>query len=106
MTAFGCISSARSSGPGRLDAAVGTYGQALDATAGPGQPPRPAAGLAFIGLAEVAYQQNELDAALQHVSEGIALCRRFVYTAALAAGLVTLAWIRQATGDRPAPWPP
>ena len=65
----------------------------------PGQPPLPAAGPAYTGLAEVAYQQNELDAALQHVSEGIALCRRFVYTAALATGLVTLAWIRQATGD-------
>ena len=46
--------------------------------------------LAYVGLAEVAYQQNELDAALRHVSEGIALCRRFVYTAALATGLVTL----------------
>ena len=100
MTAFGCYQLGQiQRAQGRLDAAVGTYGQALDATAGPGQPPRPAAGLAFIGLAEVAYQQNELDAALQHVSEGIALCRRFVYTAALAAGLVTLAWIRQATGD-------
>jgi hypothetical protein len=64
----------------------------------PGQPPPPAAGPAYTGLAEVAYQQNELDAALQHVSEGIALCRRFIYTAALATGQVTLAWIRQATG--------
>ena len=37
--------------------------------------------------------------ALRHVTEGIALCRQFVYTPPLAAGLVTLAWIRQATGD-------
>ena len=100
MTAYGCyqlgqIQRAR----GRLDAAVQTYRQALEATAVPGQPPLPAAGPAYTGLAEVAYQQNDLDAALQHVSEGIALCRRFVYTAALATGLVTLAWIRQATGD-------
>ena len=35
----------------------------------------------------------------RHVTEGIALCRRFVYTVPLAAGLVTLAWIRQASGD-------
>ena len=34
------------------------------------------------------------------LTEGIALCRQFVYTPPLAAGLVTLAWIRQATGDR------
>ena len=52
-----------------------------------------------MGLAEVAYQRNELDTALHHVTEGIALCRQFVYTPPLAAGLVTLAWIRQATGD-------
>jgi LuxR family transcriptional regulator, maltose regulon positive regulatory protein len=52
-----------------------------------------------VGLGEVAYQRNELDTALQHVTEGIALCRRFVYTASLATGLATLAWIRQATGD-------
>jgi LuxR family maltose regulon positive regulatory protein len=52
-----------------------------------------------VGLGEVAYQRNELDTALRHVTEGIALCRQFVHTAPLATGLVTLAWIRQATGD-------
>ena len=34
------------------------------------------------------------------MTEGIALCRQFVYTAPLAGGLATLAWIRQATGDQ------
>ena len=53
-----------------------------------------------MGLAEVAYQRNELDLALGYVTEGVALCRQFVYTPPLAAGLVTLAWIRQAAGDR------
>jgi LuxR family maltose regulon positive regulatory protein len=52
-----------------------------------------------VGLAEVAYQRNELDTALQHVIKGIALCRQFVYTPPMAAGLLTLAWIRQASGD-------
>ena len=33
------------------------------------------------------------------MTEGITLCRQFVYTPPLAAGLVTLALIRQATGD-------
>ena len=100
MTAYGCYQLGQiQRAQGRLDAAVRTYRQALETTAVPGQPPLPAAGPAYAGLADAAYQQNELDAALQHVSEGIALCRRFVYTAALATGLVTLAWIRQATGD-------
>ena len=48
----------------------------------------------------MAYQRNELDLALGYVTEGVALCRQFVYTPPLAAGLVTLAWIRQAAGDR------
>ena len=47
----------------------------------------------------IAYQRDELDTALRHVTEGIALCRQFAYTPPLAAGLVTLAWIRQASGD-------
>ncbi|MGH3177386.1 MAG: tetratricopeptide repeat protein, partial [Streptosporangiaceae bacterium] len=84
---------------GRLDAAVRTYRQTLDIAAVPGLPPAPPAGPAYVGLGEVAYQRNELDTALRHVTEGIALCRRFVHTAPLATGLVTLAWIRQATGD-------
>jgi LuxR family maltose regulon positive regulatory protein len=34
------------------------------------------------------------------VNQGITLCRQFVHAPPLAAGLVTLAWIRQAAGDR------
>ena len=52
-----------------------------------------------MGLAEIAYQRDELDSALRHATEGIALCRQFVHTTPLAGGLATLAMIRQATGD-------
>ena len=84
---------------GRLDAAVRDYRQTLDIAAAPGLPPAPPAGPAYVGLGEVAYQRNELDSALRQVTEGIALCRQFLYPAPLATGLVTLAWIRQARGD-------
>jgi LuxR family maltose regulon positive regulatory protein len=84
---------------GRLDAAARTCRHLLEITAGPGRLSRPAAGPGYVGLAEMAYQRNELDTALRHVTEGIALCRQLAYTPPLAAGLVTLAWIRQATGD-------
>jgi LuxR family maltose regulon positive regulatory protein len=84
---------------GHLDAAAGTYQQAAEINAPPGRPAGPAAGIAHVGLAEVAYQRNDLDAALEHVTEGIALCRQFTYIPALATGLATLAWIRQANGD-------
>ena len=84
---------------GRPDAALGTYRQALEVAAPPGQPALPDAGIARVGLAEVAYQRGELDAALEHLTEGLGLCRQVVYTPPLATGLATLAWIRQAQGD-------
>ena len=83
---------------GRLDAAVLTCEQALDSLVTSGRLP-PAAGPSYVGLAEIAYQRDELDLALRHASEGIALCRQFVYTVPLANGLATLALIRQAEGD-------
>ena len=83
---------------GHLDAAALTCEQALDALVTSGRP-LPAAGPSYAVLAEIAYQRDELDLALRHATEGIALCRQFVYTPPLASGLATLAWIRQATGD-------
>ncbi len=84
---------------GRLDAALGAYEQALEITTRPDQPPLPAAGLAYIGMAEVAYQRGELDTALQLVTEGIACCQHLQPQIPLATGLATLAWIRYAEGD-------
>jgi LuxR family maltose regulon positive regulatory protein len=84
---------------GRLDAAAGTYQQALEMTAPAGRPALPAAGVAYVGMAEVAYQRGELDAALRHVTEGIPLCRQLFYTQPLATGLAALAWVRQTQGD-------
>jgi LuxR family transcriptional regulator, maltose regulon positive regulatory protein len=87
-------------GQGRLEAALVTYRQALEMAAAPRRPALPAAGMAYVGMAEVAYQRGELAAALEDVTKGIELCRRFVEAPALAIGLVALAWIRQAQGDR------
>jgi LuxR family transcriptional regulator, maltose regulon positive regulatory protein len=84
---------------GRLDVALDAYRQALQLATPPGRPALPAAGAAYVGMAEVAYQRNQLDVALEHLTEGIPLCRQFVYTPPLATGLATLAWIRQAQGD-------
>src|SRR5262245_37045983 len=84
---------------GRLDAALRTYQQTLETNAPRGQPTGPAAGVGYVGMAEVAYQRGKLDAALRHVTEGITLCQQLSYTPPLAAGLATLAWIRQASGD-------
>jgi ATP/maltotriose-dependent transcriptional regulator MalT len=86
-------------GQGRLEVALATFQGALEIAAAPGRPALPAAGIAYVGMAEIAHQRGELAAALEQVTEGIELCRRFVEAPALATGLVTLAWIRQATGD-------
>jgi LuxR family transcriptional regulator, maltose regulon positive regulatory protein len=84
---------------GDPDAALSAYEQALEITTRPGQPPLPAAGIAYVGMAEVAYMRGELGSALQHVTEGIALCRHFEPLIPLATGLATLAWIRHTEGD-------
>ena len=73
---------------GRLDAALGTYQQALEITAAPGRPAMPAAGIAFVGMGEVAYQRNELEAAVRQVTNGIERCRQLT----AAANVVFWAW--------------
>jgi LuxR family transcriptional regulator, maltose regulon positive regulatory protein len=85
---------------GRLEAALATYREALAVAADPDGPAPQVAGVAEVGMAGVLYERGELDAALAHASEGVTLCRQLVYTSPLASGLVTLAWIRQARGDR------
>jgi LuxR family transcriptional regulator, maltose regulon positive regulatory protein len=84
---------------GSLDAVTRTCRQVLEITALPDGSHLAAAGPAYVGLADVAYQRNDLDAALRDITEGIALCRQFVYTPPLARGLAALAWIRHADGD-------
>jgi LuxR family maltose regulon positive regulatory protein len=52
-----------------------------------------------VGLAEVAYQRGDLAAARRELQTGLPLCRQISDTQALATGLATLAWIRQAEGN-------
>jgi LuxR family maltose regulon positive regulatory protein len=85
---------------GRLEAALATYREALVVAAEPDGPAPQVAGVAQVGMAGVLYERDELDAALGHATDGIALCRQLAYTPPLAHGLVTLARIRQAQGDR------
>jgi LuxR family transcriptional regulator, maltose regulon positive regulatory protein len=84
---------------GHLDAALGACQQALGIAAPPGHVAVPAAGIAYLAMAEVAYQRDELDDAQHYLGQGIDPCRQLVYTQPLANGLATLAWIRHAQGD-------
>jgi LuxR family maltose regulon positive regulatory protein len=82
---------------GDLDAALATYDQVLD-TAGENRQ-KPLTGLAHVGLAQVLYERNELTAALDHATAGVALCRQLAVTWPLAIGLAVVARIRHAHGD-------
>ena len=84
---------------GHLSPALTAYEQALQIATEAGRP-LPPAGLALLGMAEVLYEQDDLNAATRRAAEGIALCRQLAYTQPLATGLATSAWIRQAQGDR------
>jgi LuxR family maltose regulon positive regulatory protein len=83
---------------GNVDAALATYRQALE-TAADGSSEPPHLGMAHVGLAELLYERDELAAALDHATAGVALCRQLAFTPPLAAGLAVLARIRQAHGD-------
>ena len=85
---------------GRLGAALKTYreGQRFATRGGRFLPFQ--AGEAHVGIAQVLYARDQLDDALQHVTEGIELTRRVVEFRLPAFGLVNLAWTRQAMGDR------
>ncbi len=82
---------------GNLDAASATYRRAL-AEAGEGSQTAHA-GLAHVGLAQVLYERNELDAALDHATRGVTLCQQLAFTPPLATGLAVVARIRHAHGD-------
>jgi LuxR family transcriptional regulator, maltose regulon positive regulatory protein len=85
---------------GRLGAALHTCQQALVAACQPDQSPPPVAGLAHVGVAEVLRERNQLDAALDHATQGVRLCRQLGYAQWLTTSLTTLAWTRQARGDQ------
>jgi LuxR family maltose regulon positive regulatory protein len=84
---------------GHLGAALRTYQNALGIASEAGRP-LPPAGIAHVGMAEIRYERGELDAALDHATQAVALSRQLGWTRQLAAGLAILAWIRQAKGDR------
>lgn len=84
---------------GNLDAALDAYRDLLEITALPGLAESPIAGIGHVGMADVHYQRDDLAAARGELALGLSLCRQLSETQALANGLATLAWIRQADGD-------
>jgi LuxR family maltose regulon positive regulatory protein len=84
---------------GKLDAALRTYRESLRFASRSGRLSAFHAAEAHLGIAQVCYEQDHLDDALQHVTEGIELGRQLIWFFEPGRRLVTLAWIRQASGD-------
>jgi ATP/maltotriose-dependent transcriptional regulator MalT len=84
---------------GRLDAALATHQHILHAAEASHRVRPPYLGSAHVGIAQVAYQRDELDIALRHLTEGLALSRQLGDPQPLATGLATLAWIRHIEGN-------
>ncbi len=83
----------------RLDDALATYEEVLALDADLTEADSPAAGVAHVGIAEIAYERNELDVARLHARLGVSKCEDFISTQALADGWTLLARIAQASGD-------
>jgi LuxR family transcriptional regulator, maltose regulon positive regulatory protein len=83
---------------GRLGAALGSFQQALAVT-DQTRRQHPLAGLAHIGMAGVLYERDQLDTALDHLTEGVEQLRQLGWAPGLANGLAWLALVRQAHGD-------
>jgi LuxR family transcriptional regulator, maltose regulon positive regulatory protein len=82
-----------------LDGAVDAFRELIQIASPSASPKSPVAGRGHVGLAGVCYQRGDLDAARRELAVGLPLCRQLSETQALATGLATLAWIRQAEGD-------
>jgi LuxR family transcriptional regulator, maltose regulon positive regulatory protein len=85
-------------GRGKLEVALRTNREGLRYASKGGRLSPFHAGEAHIGIAQVLYQRDELEDALQHATAGIELCRHTVQFVLPAVGLVALAWIRNAMG--------
>lgn len=86
---------------GQLRQAATTYQQLLHEATQRARP-LPVIGLAYVGYAEILYQWNDLAAASQQIENGLALSPSgtLTYTDGPLHRFVTLARIRQASGDQ------
>ena len=83
---------------GQLGQALETYRRAQQLASDQDGRPLPIAGVALIGMGEILRERNELDAARQHLTQGIEMCRQWAKIWAME-GQVALSRVRQAQGD-------
>jgi LuxR family maltose regulon positive regulatory protein len=84
---------------GLLRQAVDTHREALQLAVEQGGRPAPVAGMAYVGIAEVLYEWNDLADAMRHAMEGVKLTELGGFTSYLLAGYAKLVQVYQAQGD-------
>ena len=84
---------------GDLHQAVNTYQQMLALVEKPGKRPVPFAGMAYVGIAGLLYELNDLDGAKDYAIEGIKLSELGGFVPYQLAGSVILARVYLAQGD-------
>jgi LuxR family maltose regulon positive regulatory protein len=95
MLATKCLGDMQAAG-NRLRQAAQTYQRALQLA---GEQPLPYIGEAHLGLAQILYEWNDLDAAQRHGQQGVQLARQIEHTDKSIAGEVFLARLKLAQGD-------
>jgi LuxR family maltose regulon positive regulatory protein len=83
-----------------LHQAMDTYQEALELGRGADRRPAPFACMAYVGMAGVLYEWNDLDAAKQHALEGVKLGKLGGFIAYQIFGHALLARVCEAQGDR------
>ncbi len=83
---------------GHLRQAEQTYRRAID-LGGAGEAELPLAGEAYVGLAEIAFERNDLAAAEHDLAHGLALSQKGGLAGGLTRGRIMEARLRQAQGD-------
>jgi LuxR family maltose regulon positive regulatory protein len=84
---------------GSLHQAAQTFDKALGLAPRRDVRPLPVAGLAYVGLAQVQYEWNDLDGALRNAREGVELTELGGFTSALLSGYARLVEVSLAHAD-------
>jgi len=89
---------------GLLGQALATHRSALQMAPGSGERPVPFNGIAYVGIAEVLYERNDLDGALRYASEGIRLTKLGGFVSYMLAGHACSVRVKVARGEAAAAW--
>jgi LuxR family maltose regulon positive regulatory protein len=84
---------------GQLRQAAETCRRVLSLTTEGGKQPLPAAGMGYIGLSQLSYEWNELEAAAQQLSQGMAIGKRAEIPELVMAGLIVQLRLLRAQQD-------